>query len=146
MPEICQELPAVAGECAWWLPRRRRSAGVARGLLRGFLAELDGGGLYEGDGELVLSELVGNAVRHARVPADRLLLVRFELRPGQLRLEVHDAGRVRPVVREVGPEEECGRGLWLVKQLSLAWGCCPRAGGVGQAVWALVGPSVEEAA
>ncbi|MBV6699384.1 ATP-binding protein [Kitasatospora aureofaciens] len=132
---------ATAGEFACWLPRHRKSVGEARGILRGFLGGLTGGEPYVAVGELVLSELVTNAVRHARAPRDRRLWVRFELSPGVLRIEVHDASSVRPTVRRAGGDDEAGRGLWLVEQLSQRWGCCPRAGGIGKAVWALVGPA-----
>lgn len=134
-------LPAGADEYSGWLPRRGRSAGMARRLLRDFLADQLDGELFVEAGELVVSELVTNAVRHARTPPGRLLLVRFVLRAERLRIEVHDASSGRPAPRAVGLGDESGRGLWLVKQLSLAWGCCPRAGGIGKACWALIGPS-----
>ncbi|GAA2750948.1 hypothetical protein GCM10010440_61290 [Kitasatospora cinereorecta] len=60
---------------------------------------------------------------------------------GRLLIEVHDASGERPALRpEVGGEAESGRGLRLVTALAVAWGCCPRPGGVGKFVWALVGP------
>ncbi|MDH6579795.1 ATP-binding protein [Kitasatospora sp. MAP5-34] len=141
MPETLDRPPAVAGEHACWLPRHRKSAGAARRLLRDFLADMAGGELFAEVGELLLSELVSNAVVHARTPPGRLIRVRLEFAPGQLRVEVHDASGVRPVVRPAGGDDECGRGLVLVRALAAAWGVCPREGGVGKAVWFLVGPS-----
>jgi serine/threonine-protein kinase RsbW len=123
-----------------WLPRHRNSAGAARRMLRALLADVEDRELYLGVGELVLSELVSNAVVHGRTSPGRLIFVRFELLPGALRVEVHDACAERPTVRRVEGEEESGRGMWLIDQLSVRWGCCPRAGGAGKAVWAIVGP------
>ncbi len=128
-------------EYACWLPRHRKSAGVARLLLREFLAGLDDGELYVDVGELLLSELVTNALVHARVSPGRLIAVRFVVAVGRLRIEVHDASCERPEVRPVaGGEAESGRGLLLVESLAMAWGCCPRPGGVGKFMWAHVGP------
>ncbi|MFF3596505.1 ATP-binding protein [Kitasatospora indigofera] len=132
--------PAVTVDFAAWLPRHRRSAGAARRLLRTFLAGLDGAEPLLEVGELLVGELVANAVEHARGPSGRLVEVRYAVSAGRLRIEVHDAGNELPEVREPAPEEESGRGLWLVRELAAAWGCCPREGGAGKCVWAVVGP------
>ncbi|WP_329499325.1 ATP-binding protein [Kitasatospora herbaricolor] len=141
MPGILEKPPASADEYACWLPRHRRSGSAARRLLREFLAGRTGGERYVLAAESVLTELVNNAVQHARTPHGRLVMIRFELRPGQLRVEVHDAGDTVPTPRTAGAEDEGGRGLRLVEQLSTGWGCHPRAGGVGKVVWATVGPA-----
>ena len=141
MPETLDRPPAVAGESACWLPRHRKSAGATRRLLRDFLADLAGGELFAEVGELLLSELVANSVVHARTPPGRLIRVRLEFAPGRLRIEVHDASGVRPVVRPAGGDEECGRGLLLVRELAAEWGVCPRAGGVGKITWCTLAPA-----
>ncbi|MEV7929872.1 ATP-binding protein [Kitasatospora sp. NPDC088779] len=140
MPEVLKEQPETVGEYSCWLSRHQKSVPTARGLLRGFLSDHAGGELFADHSGLVLGELVTNAVQHARTPSDRLLFVRFALSADDLRIEVHDADSRRPVLRRVGGDEECGRGLWLVSELALRWGCRPRAGGVGKAVWAVLGP------
>ncbi|MFC9326057.1 ATP-binding protein [Kitasatospora sp. NPDC057015] len=142
MPETLDRPPppAVTGEFTAWLPRHRRSAGAARRLLRDFLAGLETGKRYLDVGELLVSELVANAVEHARVPSCRLVGVRYELAADRLRIEVHDGGNGRPAAGEVPVEQESGRGLWLVRELSTAWGCHPREGGTGTCVWALLAP------
>ncbi|WP_371479192.1 ATP-binding protein [Kitasatospora sp. NBC_00315] len=134
MPETLDRTPALDGEYVCWLPRHRRSPGAARRLLRDFLAERAGGGRFLETGELLLSELVTNAVEHARV-SGRLIKVRYALRGGRLRVEVHDPVPERPTVRQAAVEDEDGRGMLLVRELSERWGCCPRAGGVGKFVW-----------
>ncbi|MDH6127423.1 ATP-binding protein [Kitasatospora sp. GP82] len=122
-----------------WLSRHRKSAGSARRLLRDFLAGLGGGEPYGFVGELVVCELVTNAVQHARTSPGRLILVRFELLCDVLRIEVHDASSKLPTVcPPSGADQEAGRGLWLVEQLSARWGCGPREGGIGKLVWAEV--------
>jgi serine/threonine-protein kinase RsbW len=134
--------PLVA-EQACWLPRHRKSAGVARRLLRDFLEGMQGREQYAESGELILSELVANAVCHSRVSPGRLIWVRFQVADDMLRLEVHDAGGEPPLLRKEGSDEESGRGLLLVEELSAAWGWYPRVGGVGKVVWAVCGPNTD---
>jgi two-component sensor histidine kinase len=85
---------------------------------------------------LVLSELLTNAVRHAREPRGRHIETRFERREGGVRIEVHDANDGKPQLRETSGDEESGRGLVLVDRLTGGhWGVSPRDG-VGKMVWA----------
>ncbi|MBD0691622.1 ATP-binding protein [Streptomyces sp. CBMA123] len=123
------------------LDSRTESAPLARHLLRAYLAGLPAGDRYRDIAELLLGELFANAVQHAGAPADRLIEVRFALVCNRLRIEVHDAGAGRPSVRSSRPDEECGRGLLLVNELAERWGCCPRSGGIGKFVWALIAPT-----
>ncbi|MEV6010157.1 ATP-binding protein [Streptomyces sp. NPDC051976] len=121
-------------------PRRPRSAGRARAFVREFLAAVPDGDRFAEVGELLVSELVANAIEHARTPAGRLIEVTCAVRDGRLRIEVHDASTDRPLRRDATPSDTGGRGLLLVEALSAAWGCCPRAGGVGKYVWVLIDP------
>ncbi|GAA1948049.1 ATP-binding protein [Kitasatospora viridis] len=144
MSETLESPQAVEDEFARWLPRHNRSAGEARALLRDFLA----GGAPEGGpcavaAELVVSELVANAVQHGRPDGGQfgeLILLRLERRAERLLIEVHDANAAAPTVRSADPQDESGRGLWLVEQLALAWGF-GRRDGIGKRVWATVGPA-----
>ncbi|MEU8926156.1 ATP-binding protein [Kitasatospora sp. NPDC048545] len=124
------------------LDSRTASTPLARLFLRAYLAGVPSGERYSDTAELLLGELFANAVRHSDAPTDRLVEVRFAVVGDRLRIEVHDAGSGRPVVRSALPEEECGRGLFLVNALAERWGCCPRSGGVGKFVWALVAPAL----
>ncbi|MFJ9840626.1 ATP-binding protein [Kitasatospora sp. NPDC101155] len=123
------------------LTRHRRSVRTARNHLRDFLAQVPYGPALLSDGEVVLTELVTNAVVHGRVSRRRRIAIRFELLCGHLRIEVHDASSEKPVIRRAaGPDDLSGRGLCLVEALSMEWGCEPRPEGIGKIIWALVGP------
>ncbi|MFJ9840058.1 ATP-binding protein [Kitasatospora sp. NPDC101155] len=123
------------------LDSRAESTPLARHLLRAYLSALPTGDRYSDIAELLLGELFANAVQHSDAPADRLIEIRFALISDRLRLEVHDAGSGRPTLRPTSPADEHGRGLFLVNELAERWGCCPRAGGIGKFVWALIAPS-----
>ncbi|MFD5463234.1 hypothetical protein ACFWIQ_10475 [Kitasatospora sp. NPDC127059] len=56
---------------------------------------------------------------------------------------MHDADSRRPALRPAAECEESGRGLWLVSRLAAEWGCCPRPGGIGTMVWALIDGGAE---
>jgi anti-sigma regulatory factor (Ser/Thr protein kinase) len=77
-----------------------------------------------GDVLLLVSELVTNCVRHARLRAEDWIRVRVALRPGSVRLDVCDAGvgftPARP--RPRSPDEIGGRGLLLVDMIANRWG------------------------
>ncbi|NJP46173.1 ATP-binding protein [Actinacidiphila epipremni] len=116
-------------------PNGPRSVGRARRLLLSSLAEWELAHLADG-AALVLSELVTNSVRHARVPRGRVIETRFERTDHGVRIEVHDAGEGMPEVRTAAPDEEYGRGLALVDAITAGrWGVGDR-GGVGKLVWA----------
>ncbi|GAA1935830.1 ATP-binding protein [Kitasatospora viridis] len=123
-----------------WLPQHRKSAGTARTMLRDFLADpVPNGELFACDAEVILSELVTNALLHGRSGPEQLIFIRFDLSPALLRIEVHDASGKPPTLAPVGADEECGRGLLLVERLSRDRGFGPREG-IGKLVWATVGP------
>ncbi|WP_051844941.1 ATP-binding protein [Streptomyces sp. NRRL S-813] len=71
------------------------------------------------DGRLTVSELVGNAIRHAPEAWITLNLMQIGDR---LLVEVTDGASARPVVRRAGLEEEQGRGMYLVQAIASAWG------------------------
>ena len=64
-------------------------------------------------GELIVSELVTNAVCHGDGP----IWMQLSFTRGGLRVEVHDDGAGRPVRKHVGGDDECGRGLELLDGL-----------------------------
>ncbi|MFD6281321.1 SpoIIE family protein phosphatase [Streptomyces sp. NPDC060209] len=78
--------------------------------------------------ELVVSELVTNAVRYAEGP----LHVRL-IRDRTLLCEVADAGHTSPNLRHSGEDDEGGRGLFIVAQLVQRWGT--RYTRSGKTIW-----------
>ncbi|MFJ3529522.1 ATP-binding protein [Streptomyces sp. NPDC090132] len=132
-------------EANFRLTRCRSSVPRARAMLRARLGEWRAGESVSECGELVLSELVTNAVR-VPAPGDRLVGVRIECRGrGEfLRLEVSDAGEGRPEVRQPGELDKGGRGLLLVEALAHRWGVDERRAGIGKTVWAeLLAPQAD---
>ncbi|WP_351222759.1 SpoIIE family protein phosphatase [Streptomyces sp. NPDC002133] len=89
--------------------------------------------------ELLVSELVTNAVRHGADGASaaggaggggiELRLVRTDA----LLCEVMDDGHILPTLLSAGPGDESGRGLRVVSRLAREWGTS-RSGG-GKSVW-----------
>jgi two-component sensor histidine kinase len=73
--------------------------------------------------ELLVSELVTNAVVHAHSPT-RVVIV-TGIRRADIRIEVHDAARDQPRIGGFDPDALSGRGLALVDALSDRWGVEP---------------------
>lgn len=113
------------------LLREPESAALARTMVRGALARWDLPELAEA-AELIVSELVANAVDHARGNHIRVTVVRT--RADRVRIAVVDRGTVRPEMRTVPPEADRGRGLVLIDAMSHGWGVHPMAW--GKRVWA----------
>ncbi|GLW05921.1 hypothetical protein Misp01_10510 [Microtetraspora sp. NBRC 13810] len=78
--------------------------------------------------ELLVSELVTNAIRHARRPIGLRLA-----RDGGLLCEVSDGDATMPELRQPDPTAENGRGLHLVAAFSARWGACRTRS--GKIVW-----------
>ncbi|MFE4667057.1 SpoIIE family protein phosphatase [Streptomyces sp. NPDC056716] len=73
---------------------------------------------YEFSTELIISELVTNAIRYGGTPIS-LRLLRDD---NALICEVSDGSSTSPRLRRAGAADEGGRGLFLVAQLSQRWG------------------------
>ncbi|MER5809611.1 ATP-binding protein [Streptomyces sp. NPDC002033] len=129
-----------ADETYWLVPPGPRAPGRARALLRGQCAAWCVGVEAADTAELLLSELVTNAVRHSGAPPGREIGVRVARYAGVLRVEVADAGDlVELAPGDAGEWDERGRGLRIVAALADRWGQCPRRHGIGKAVWAEIG-------
>lgn len=109
------------------LPEDPRAAGQARQYIR---AQLAAWGLTDLvlTTELLVSELVGNVIRHASGPV-RLRL----LRSRTLVCEVYDGSLNTPRIRRADNTDEGGRGLQLVAALSRHWGARYLQG--GKCIW-----------
>lgn len=111
----------------WELPAEAVTAGRARDLATGQLRHW---GLEELSfaTEVVVSELVTNAVRYAGGP----LHVRL-IRDRNLLCEVADTGHTSPHLRHSGEDDEGGRGMFIVAQLVQRWGT--RHTPSGKTIW-----------
>ncbi|MER5714140.1 SpoIIE family protein phosphatase [Streptomyces sp. NPDC002132] len=78
--------------------------------------------------ELIVSELITNAMRHAHGPIS-LRLIHDRV----LTVEVSDAGNTSPRMRRAGHTDEGGRGLFLVAQVAQRWGT--RYTPQGKTIW-----------
>jgi len=102
------------------LDRVPESAGVARSLVRTALAAWHQEHLVE-DALNVITELVSNAVDHARLPSIRVIVACPS--DGRIRLGVVDRSREIPEMRtDSNGDQIRGRGLVLVEALSDRWG------------------------
>jgi anti-sigma regulatory factor (Ser/Thr protein kinase) len=81
-------------------------------------------------GALLVTELVTNAILHART----MIQVILERREDAVRVEVRDGSPVRPAMRNHGLDATTGRGLALVSKLAESWGV--DVTGSGKVVWA----------
>jgi anti-sigma regulatory factor (Ser/Thr protein kinase) len=74
------------------------------------------------DAQLLVSELVTNSVRHARLAAGAAIAVSVEVFDAFVRVEVQDPGDV--AIGAVAPDREQGGGfgLYLVQTMAQRWG------------------------
>jgi len=114
-----------------------RSAGDARHRIGAALRQRGLPETFIADAALVVSEMVSNAIRHARPRADGQLRMAWQLDDHHLRLEVTDGGGdTEPSMRAAGADEIGGRGLAMVGAVSLEWGV--RRKGRESTVWVLL--------
>ncbi|MEV7150176.1 SpoIIE family protein phosphatase [Streptomyces sp. NPDC093084] len=113
------------------LPARNEAAPLARAATRRRLAAWSVAQEQTFTAELVVSELVGNAVRYGAPPLQlRLILDR------DLTCEVRDAAQCAPHLKHARTVDEDGRGLFIIASLADNWGT--RYGPGGKTVWAQV--------
>jgi hypothetical protein len=111
----------------WYLAPRPQTAGQARRLTRRALHHWSLDDLVEST-ELLVSEVVANAVRFATRPITLRLLC-----TDVLRCEVEDDSPVVPRMRHARLSDEGGRGLFLVDTLAESWGVTRLS--TGKVVW-----------
>lgn len=82
------------------------------------------------DARLVVTELLGNALRHARPTDAGCLVLTLGVRSGAVRLAVSDGGAATlPRLLRVPARSASGRGLGIVGTLTREWGVVDEAGG-----------------
>jgi anti-sigma regulatory factor (Ser/Thr protein kinase) len=127
-PLPAAEPPAGEPVGEWTLRSEPQSAGLARRLVAG---TLDGAReSLRRRATLIVSELVGNGIRHGR---GRLGVGVKRLPDGWL-LQVRDSSAVPPRVRSSTALDESGRGMHIVTRMSedAGWARTP----TGKVVWA----------
>jgi anti-sigma regulatory factor (Ser/Thr protein kinase) len=110
------------------LPPEPSSATRARRLVREQLASICAPDALDVVA-LLVTELVTNAILHARTP----LQLQIETRPGHVRLCVGDTSDRQPEVRTYATDAVTGRGLALVETLASSWGV--NSTPTGKVVW-----------
>ncbi len=142
VPSAWWETPAVTCRPLSPLAEEARNA---RQFVRDLLTRWGLGHLCD-DAELIIAELVGNAVRHGLRTAPRILPPGVEpaalrlcllRRAGEVMLAVTDPSDQAPDPQTASSNGECGRGLQIVGALSYVWGWSPIEGN-GKAVWAVL--------
>lgn len=113
---------------AWRLDASPSAVAVARRRTREQLAAWGLKGETADDTQLIVSELVTNAVRYGTPPIELRLI-----HDRTLTCEVRDAGSASPRLRHAGVVEEGGRGLFIIAQLAQTWGT--RYTASGKTIW-----------
>jgi anti-sigma regulatory factor (Ser/Thr protein kinase) len=119
------------------LPTAPESARAARHFAHAALTDWRLSAIAD-DVDLVISELITNALLHAR--ADRRAAVGSTIRldleydGDGVSVRVTDASALPPTPEDAAETAESGRGLLLVQALSASWGWKPEA--QGKVVWA----------
>ncbi|MFE6931277.1 SpoIIE family protein phosphatase [Streptomyces sp. NPDC057699] len=113
---------------AWELPYDRTAPSTARRLTSRTLARWHVDDDTGDATELIVSELVTNAVRYGSPPVElRLILDRG------LTCEIRDGSTTAPYMKYAGAVDEGGRGLFIMSQLASLWGT--RYAPDGKTVW-----------
>ena len=100
------------------------------GVARRFVASTIGDHPCRPELEVLTSEVVANAVTHARTE----VTVQVQATNGRARVEVHDGSADMPELQVPGASLRTGRGLAIVDALADDWGC-RRIDGDGKVVW-----------
>ncbi|MER7700011.1 SpoIIE family protein phosphatase [Streptomyces sp. NPDC096095] len=112
----------------WDLAQDRTAPATARVLVRDRLQDWGLGEDTVESTELIVSELVTNAVSYGTPPLRLRLLL-----DSTLTCEVHDGSTAAPHLRHARTVDEGGRGLFIVSRLASHWGA--RHGPDGKVLW-----------
>lgn len=109
--------------CSLLLPHTPASVAVARQRLSHDLRSRAAPESAVNDAALVVSELLGNALRHARPLPSGRVLVNWTMSDGQLQIAVSDGGSpTRPRRYGWSLSSVGGRGLEIVEHVASDWG------------------------
>lgn len=132
---LASGVPPCRSAAAFDLPARPAAVGAARCVVHDLLTAWGAPADTLDDAVLVISELVTNALLHS---AGKRIACRLHGTADRIRIEVEDqeGGPARPRARRPGPDDQHGRGLFLVDVLSLDWGVAPLSERPARVVWA----------
>ena len=119
--------PIWPARTSYPLPASPSSARLARRLMRDALQGCPD--TLVDVAELLVSELVGNAVKHASSAP----IMSIDVDSGVVHVAVQDDSSSLPDVQKSDPDADCGRGLLLVESLATSWGWSMTPG--GKRVW-----------
>jgi anti-sigma regulatory factor (Ser/Thr protein kinase) len=113
------------------LPHDARAAGIAREFVQENSDHLPPDMIE--DAQLLVSEIVANAVRHGRPD----ITLRVRVHPPGIGIAVIDTGEAVPTMPDEPPPptQPSGRGLLIVDALASAWGVAPSEPPPGKVVW-----------
>lgn len=121
-------MAGIGSESRTSFPCAPASAGKARRFVRAQLAGVGPSDLSDA-AELLVSELVSNAILHAGTDLEVVVRVL----PDRVSVEVHDLGSGSATRRHYSATSGTGRGLVLVDELAREWGTVVTA--TGKFVW-----------
>lgn len=124
--------------CTLRVPADAAAVAGVRHQIVADLQERHVGAQLIGEAEIVASELLTNAVRHARPLSDGTIRVRWKVRGDVVEVEVTDGGGStvpQPAARTVWLSS--GRGLRIVRSIAHEWGVTEDR--TGNVVWATLG-------
>ena len=121
---MCQSTPRAVAE----LPVTREAPAQAREFLRGSTCAEHHSEVLD-DAVLMVSELVTNSVLHGGPP----VVVAVDCNGSELQVRVRDGSPTMPTPRSAQQNDENGRGLALVAEMSTDWGVDPEPD--GKHVW-----------
>jgi anti-sigma regulatory factor (Ser/Thr protein kinase) len=128
---------AEAEEFSWPLPFTPASAPAARSRITDVLRSFDVEPTTVDNARLVVSELLGNAIRHGRARPSGDILLTMVVEPEAVSIEVADGGgRTQPRLVHAPLMSLGGRGLRIVHTVSRDWGVREAVG--GKTVFAVV--------
>jgi serine/threonine-protein kinase RsbW len=104
------------------VPFAASSVAVARQQLRAWLRSQGCAREVIEDGRVIISELVGNSVRHAKPLSDGTILITWARDRRGIRISVTDGGSTsRPRKMNASASAVSGRGMAIVDALALDW-------------------------
>jgi len=110
------------GPVSMSIPFAPESARRVREALASWLGSRGSDPSLVDDVRLIATELVGNALTHAKPLRNGTVLVRWQEEQATLALSVSDGGGpTRPEAVEAAPDDVHGRGLKIVETLSAKW-------------------------